>query len=265
MGRALRFSDARKWVIDVLTFVSIRLVGCRYSFQEVQNRQYSLAGHQDRRLEAALAIDVLLETARACYSSAVERRTFVTDKVKTLLTLNSGLLAVVAVFSPRVIEFDDVKVRILLYLGVLALVNAFLILWAFFDVRMEMLVSLEQSEVSLGKEDLQKSLINSYLKVQAAADNTANFLADLYKTARFFLMSGFFLVFLAISGAYFLSPTPSATERVIQSLRADPKMIDLLRGPRGERGEPGPKGDVGNRGPKGDKGENGRDFGSNSR
>jgi hypothetical protein len=84
---------------------------------------------------------------------------------------------------------------------------------------------------------------------------------DVYRTARFFALSAFLIMLLLVSLNYLFRPSSSNTEKVIQSLRSDPKLIETLRGPKGdqaekgERGLPGPKGEKGERGEKGEKGE----------
>jgi hypothetical protein len=67
---------------------------------------------------------------------------------------------------------------------------------------------------------------------------------------------GGILVFILYLTALSFSPSKgvSVEERVIQRLRADPQLLDLLRGPRGW---PGGRGPVGPQGPKGPRGEPG--------
>jgi hypothetical protein len=53
------------------------------------------------------------------------------------------------------------------------------------------------------KDKLKKHLINANHHAAREMDNTTDFLVDLYRTSRFFLMSGFVLLFVVFSHNYF--------------------------------------------------------------
>jgi hypothetical protein len=78
-----------------------------------------------------------------------------------------------------------------------------------------------------------------------------DYLADLYKTARFYFLWGFLVLFVVLTTKHFAGP-PRDAEKAIKQLRGDPKLIELLRGPKGDPGERGPQGA---RGERGDRGE----------
>jgi hypothetical protein len=255
MQRVLdNFFYLRKFVVDCLTFVSIRIYGIECTFADVKKRAYSHARHADLNLDDAKDLDTLLASAKDRFKDAIDRRAFVTDKAKTLITLNSALLAILAAFLPKAADFDSVSVSVLFYGGVLLLLNALVIMWVYFDIKGETVLELQQTEVGLDKDNLKKSLVNSYLQCQVGTDNVTDYLADLYKTARFLFLAGFLVVFVIFSVNYFSRSQSSDAERIIQQLRSDPKLIELLRGPRGERGD---KGEQGERGPQGDRGSQG--------
>jgi hypothetical protein len=195
-----------------------------------------------------------LASAKDRYKDALDRRTFVTDKTKTLITLNSALLAILAAFLPKPADFASWEVNVAFYAGVILLLNALIVMWMYFDIKNETLVDVKQDEVGLDKDNLKKSLINSYLRCQVDTNNGTDFLADLYKTARFFFLFGFIVIFIIFSSSFFTRTPSNETERILEQLRSDPKLIELLRGPRGDTG---PKGDQGEQGPKGEKGEKG--------
>lgn len=77
-----------------------------------------------------------------------------------------------------------------------------------------------------------------------------------YKTARFFFLLGFLIISDLFSVSYFTRSALTEAEKVIQQLRGDPKLIELLRGPKGEKGEGGPQGERGEKGEKGDPASN---------
>src|SRR6266851_3458129 len=248
---------ARKFVIDCVTFASIRLYGIECTFKDVQKRAYSQAQHINLNLDAAKDLDTLLASSKDRYKDAIDRRAFVTDKAKTLITLNSALLAILGAFLPKATEFDSLWVSLIFYGGVLLLLDALIVMWMYFDIKGETVLDLEQGEDMLDKENLKKSLINSYLRCQVDTNNITDFLADLYKTARFYFLFGFVVIFVIFSASYFFRSPSSEAERVIERLRSEPKLIELLRDPRGEQGKQGEKGPQGGGGPEGPQGTSG--------
>ena len=173
-----------------------------------------------------------------------------TDKAKTLITLNSALLAILTIFFPKITGFNSWWATLLFLLGIICLINAIIITWAYFDVQKSMNILLDQGTVDLDTDDLKKSIINSYRQCYMDTNNRTNFLVSLYMTSRFFFLSGFLIILIAFLGSYFFKLASNDTEKIIRELRSDPKLIELLRGPKGDTGERGPQGE------KGEKGEN---------
>jgi hypothetical protein len=184
-----------------------------------------------------------MATAKDCFKSATDRRNLVTDKCKTLLTLSSFILTISGLFLPKAFEFDPWWMRALFFVAGLFLLNAVTMLLIYFGVGAETTISLDQSEVHLEKDNLKKSLINLYLRCQVDADNRTDYLLDIYKVARFFSLLAFFIILLLLSVNYFSRSSSTDHEKVIQQLRSDPKLIELLRGPKGDKGEKGEKGE----------------------
>lgn len=252
-----KLAELRVYLMDRLTLASVRLYGIPCTLAEVKARAYTTNQHVNLNLDDAKDLDTLLSAAKDRLKDSADRRGFVNDKAKTLITLNSALLAVLAAFLPKATEFDALWFSALFYVGVLLLLNALVVMWVYFDIKSETVMVLGQSDAGLDKDNLKKSLINSYLQCQAGTDNVTDYLADLYKTARFFFLTGFVVVFAILSVSYFSGATSTSTEKVIQQLRADPKLTDLLRGPKGERGDPGLRGERGDQGPQGARGPQG--------
>lgn len=247
---------ARKWILDCITFLSIRLYGIECTFQDVATRAYSQNKHANRTLDDAKDLDTLLASAKDRFKDALDRRSFVTDKAKTLIALNSALLAILGAFLPKATALDSRWLSFSFYGGVLLLLNALIIMWMYFDIKGETVMEFQQQEVGLDKDNLKKALINSYL-CQVGTDNVTDYLADLYKTARFFFLSGFVIVFVIFSINYFSQSPSDDSERIIEKLRSDPKLIELLRGPKGDSGSKGEVGPQGARGPQGIQGSQG--------
>lgn len=251
------FFYARKFALDCLTFLSVRFYGIECTFADVTSRKYSLRQHLNLHLDGVQALDTLLESAKDRFRDAIDRRAFVTDKAKTLITLNTALLAILAALLPRAADFESLWIKIPVLAGVLLLLNALVVMWIYFDIKEETYVDLEQAQAHLVDDDLKKSLINDYLACQVGTDNVTDLLADLYKTSRFFFLSGFLVVFGVCSIGYLLRSHRSEAERIVERLRSEPKLIELLRGPKGDQGSQGPQGQAGPQGIKGTSGEKG--------
>lgn len=255
---------ARRNVIDTITFLSMRFYGPELSFDEVRKGRYNHKKHTDRDLVQAKDLDLLLAAAKECYKTAQDRRSVVTDKCKTLLTLSTFILAISGLFMPKTFEFDGWIARGLFFISGLFMADAVILLLVYFGVGSETTVTLDQDYVPLDKDDLKKALINDFLKCEVETDNRTDYLVNVYEAARCFAFAGFGMMLALVAYSY-LTRTPSGeAARVIQALRGDQRLIDLLRGPAGEQGPRGPEGPkgspgpIGPVGPKGDKGDVGR-------
>lgn len=196
-----RFYYARKWLMNGITWFAMRLYGVEITFAEVKARTYTKI-HKDRNLDKTNDVDSLLTEAKARLREAEERRAILTDKCKTLLTMGSFLIAAIGAFLPRTFDFPDVWLKIFFFLGVVCLFNALLVLWVYFDIGSETGMSIEQSLVDLDKENLKKSLVNSYLQVGADKDRRTDFLVDAYQAARFLFLTAFTIFVLLFSINY---------------------------------------------------------------
>jgi len=254
------FYWCRRGIAWLLAYCSLRAYGLEVSAKNVWHGTYSKRQHVDRNLEKAGDPPGLLATAKECLRNAQDRRSVVTDKCKTLLTVSSLLLALIGLFLPKSFAFDATWMRNIFFVAVAALLNTVTLLLVFFDVGKETEISLDQTDVELSSDDVKKNLINLHLKCQTDMENRTDYLVDLYKSARFFFLSAFTIVVLLFSVNFFSQSPTDETERIIERLRGEPKLIELLRGPKGEKGDKGGKGDrgeIGDTGAKGDRGEKG--------
>jgi len=169
-----------------------------------------------------------------------------------LLTVSALILAVVGLYLPKSFEFDLPWMRWLFVVAGLLLLNALTMLVIYIGVSIENTIALDQEEIGLSSDDLKKSQVNSYLLCQVAADNRTSFLLCIYQTARFFALFAFSLIIVLFLIGYITRSGTSDADKTIQQLRSDPRLIELLRGPRGDQGDRGPKGD---KGPQGQKSE----------
>lgn len=255
-----RFHWLRSSVVSGLAYCSMRLYGFEdFTYQDVKSGAYSRKDHQDLDLDESTNLDDLVTASRECFENATARRSAVTDKGKTLTTMSSLLLGLVGILLPKSFAFDSIEMRIVCFLAVLALLNTVTLLLVFFDVGKETQVLLNQDDVDLDHQDYKKSLINSYLRCKVDTDNRTDYLVDLYRSARFFFLVAFTTVVVLFSIRFAGSSPDDDTERVIHRLRGEPKLVELLRGPKGDRGALGTRGPKGDQGPSGPRGNAGKD------
>lgn len=234
-------------ILDLLTYLSIRLYGIEdCSLRDIRRGSYDNVSVDSHDLNHAKDLDSLLAESKALLNAANERRQVVTDKCKTLLTLGSLLLAIIGALLPKSFAFDSVWLRIICFVAVLFLLNTVVLLLVYFGVGHEQTVSLSQEEIELDAENLKKSLINQHFTCEAATDNRTDYLADVYKVARFFFMFAFFIVVILFAANYFSKVEENESAKLAERLRGNPELINMLRGPKGDKGD---KGDRGSSGP----------------
>lgn len=256
------FHWLRSFLVNGLAYCSLRVYGLDdFTFEDVKLGAYTQHQHENRELSNAQNLDTLVSASKGCFENANGRRAAVTDKCKTLLTMSSLLLGLVGILLPKSFAFDATWMRIVCFLAVLALLNTVTLLLIFFDVGRETEMSLDQDDVDLDSDNYKKSIINLYLRCQVDTDNRTNYLVDLYRSARFFFLLAFTVVVVLFSIQFMSSSPKNETELIIQRLRSEPKLIDLFRGPKGDKGNTGIQGSKGGRGdagaigPKGDAGK----------
>lgn len=95
--------------------------------------------------------------------------------------------------------------------------------------------------------------------IQAANSNMAviDFLVDCYRAALRYFLIALLLVPVVYAVAALLPRDSTTAEEVIESLRSDPALIQLLRGPQGVAGPSGATGPQGMQGPQGAAGPQG--------
>lgn len=234
------FYWTRKGVTTFLAYVSLRIYGSEVKWSSLWNEVFPSSAHSDLNCDKAQDLPTLLIVATEALHGAEARRAVITDKCKTLLTLSSLLLAVIGILLPKTLLSNPIWIKVAFFVSGLCLLNAILMLLVFFGVGREMVVTLDQKEVELPNDDLKKNLINLHLRCQVEMDNRTDYLVEVYKAARFFFLSAFSFV-AVIFFATFLTRQEDPTARIVRELRGDPKLIELLRGPRGEKGERGEK------------------------
>ncbi len=223
------FYWCRKGIAWLLAYCSLRAYGLEVSARNVWHGTYSNRQHVDLDLGQAGDPSGLLAMAKEGLKNAQDRRTVVTDKCKTLLTVSSLLLALIGLFLPKSFAFDAMWMQVVFFGAVMALLNTVTLLLVFFDVGKETEISLDQAYVEMSSDDVKKNLINLYLRCQTDTENRTDYLVDLFKAARFFFLSAFTIVVLLFSVNFFSESPNDETERIIQ----ERCLYSLSRGDRG--------------------------------
>ncbi len=246
---------ARRHVVTFLAYLTLRIYGKEIEYGDVMAGTFASRKPSPLSLEDAKDIDTLLEMSRGSVANAEKRRSGITDKCKTLLTLGSLLLGIIGLLMPKYLAFDSSWMRGLSIVAIAILFNAIIVLLVFFDIGQDMEVSLGQSDIPLDETNLKKSLLNRHLRCRVASENRTDYLVDVYRAARFCFLSALTIVaVLVLCGLLISSPADQAI-RTVREIRSDSTLINLLRGPKGEAGQKGERGERGVIGVKGDKGD----------
>jgi len=244
------FYRLRKVMTTAIAYASLYIFGSEVTWSDLWNEKFVSSTKTSRDLNGAKDLDLLLSEAKSYFATAETRRTAITDKCKTLLTLSSLLLTLVGVLLPK-LPLSSAWLQILFFVAAAALLNAVILLAIFFGVRRDMTMCLDPEEVSLGKDDLRKVLINNYFQCQSDLDNQNDYLVEVYKAARFFFLSAFTLLVVVFSLNFFHDSQNEQAKAVAKALRGDNTFLQSVHG---DKGEPGPKGDAGLKGDQGPKG-----------
>lgn len=232
--------------LDFVTLVFIRLYGIEdCTLKNVREGRYESEIYKPYDLNNAIALDDILAESKVALKTAADRRTTITDKCKTLLTLDSLLLAIVGALLPKSFEFNSRWMRVACFCAIIFLLGTIVLLLVYFAIGREQLVSIEQGDINLDAINFKKSLINGYRSCFISTNSRTDYLVDIYRVARSFFILAFIIIIFLFGISYFFS-APDDAERLSKELRANPNLIELLRGP---------KGDTGNKGDKGDKGD----------
>lgn len=253
------FYYARRHCVTFLAFITLRIYGKEIRYCELEAGSLESRKFEPLSLEDAQGLDLLLSDSKDSLAKAEGRRTVITEKCKTLLTLGSLLFGVIGLLLPKYLAFDSVWMRGLSALAIALLFNAIVLLLIFFDVGTEIVVVITQEDISLDEVNQKKSLLNQNLNCAVALDNRSDFLVELYLGARFCFLSALTIVAGLVLTSVVMNSPRDQTEHIVRELRTNPTLTNLLRGSKGDNGAKGDRGDQGIEGKQGLKGERGND------
>lgn len=235
-NRLVKFlKDAQNRIVWIL----MRRFDVECSLEEVCERRYIHPGKSDPRpdVTSVQAVDKVLEFARETYERAEKRKALIDDKNKVFLGISAILLPLITAIIPR-LPYPFVGILPLIFL----FVTAYLIL-IHFGVGIYTFPELKANQITGSEDEIKKLLIAEYYESANVNNDRLDFYVDLFRVARRSLMLGlFFLVVIAIHGAWPNASLNSEEERIVKKLRSDERLINLLRGPKGDPGPPGEPG-----------------------
>lgn len=253
-----KISDCTEGLLTKVRFIflyiilRISLISC--SLGEVKRSTYlddggptipDLSGLKDKGAE----LEFLIVRAEKSFEETFRRKAQVDDKVKTLLTLSALLMAVISAFLPRMSR----PILAAIPLGFLLLATFLFI--SYLGIGTTSTPGLQEDLISEGKHKAQQGLFVDLVKSSHYNNLRIDYLVDLYRAAtRVWLLALSLLVGIGVLESHRLAAGDPIEKKVIQSLRANPDLIQLLNGPSGPKGEQGTIGPQGMRGATGEAG-----------
>lgn len=246
-------------------YVSLLVSGQPVSRDAARQCRLPAERTQGFALEESGDVDGLLMTARENYQASLRQQSALAGRGTLLIV--AGVLGVFLGGLWIASLAGPVWPRILFTVAALLLVNSVLLLLGLSSSEPDGSPGLVETEIALDPVNLKKSRINTYVVEQAKVVGRTQYLARLLAAARTFAVAGF-LVLAGLVIARALTGRDADRASLAESIKNDPALAELLRGPRGERGEPGERGIAGlpgQPGKQGPPGERGADFASSKK
>jgi len=228
-----------------ILFFLLQICRIECSFEEVQKRKYksdaafkcpALPDNQEQ-------LSLILDLAKELKETSDERWTVIENKAKFLLTLTGSVVALSAIFLAKWGGAFVATILMVFFLG------AFFLLWEFYRVGSLSIIDIEDIAKAKNQTAQKKALILAYLQVEHFNRLKLDFLVDLYRASRRFMLV--VMIVTCLLGTLSFINRESFETRIIKEIRSNSDVIQLLTGPAGKPGERGPNGE---RGPQGDKG-----------
>ncbi len=233
----------------MLTFFLLSILNPDHRFDEVRARRMKDEKNEDKAKNNKGEV----EHARKYFEDAVKNSQVTDDKSKVLLTVASLLLAacagVAVIIEPKwAIVFPVIPI----------VISIFLVLDYFAVETFEML--------DYGKPEKEQA--EMYIECTKDRKESHYFKVGIYRASARALTIGVVLL-LSVFVYFVLAGGSSSDDKLLQTIKKNHDLQDLLRGPQGPVGSPGPigergvegaqgiQGPVGSTGPKGERGVEG--------
>lgn len=257
----LRSRLGAEWLSNRIFACIIRLVtGTHVRPSHVAQRRYNRTGSVAiREVRPRKVTEDAITLATLLHDESMKRVANVGSKVSTLLS-TSGIAVSATLTSLSLIGFPSSAFFYVAFVGTaLVFIVTLWFLFEFLAVGTSAVPCLDQDFLDSTKDEKRAELVQAFISATEQNDLRNNFLVDVYKAGRrlcaLSLVGAVLLVMIAVFSR------SGREERLVQKLRSDQELINLLQGPRGPQGpagKPGAPGEKGERGPVGERGEPGR-------
>ncbi len=190
--------------------------------------------------------------AKELFEESRSRISTVASKVGTLLTVTSiavsGTLTSLSLigFPSNLAFFAAFLVTIVVF------ISTGWFLFKFLAVGQISAPNIDQEFLDLTPEMTKAAYVRDLLAAADQNDLRNNFLVDIYRAGRRLCALSFACALGLV--VFAVADRIGREDRVIQKLRSDPQLLNLLRGPQGPPGTPGTAGSRGEKGERGDRG-----------
>nr|WP_128797404.1 collagen-like protein [Corallococcus coralloides] len=245
--RPVRKRRPRTSTTDIWIYRLLRACRINCSLREVIRRRYPKESYVYGDISSATEFGIkgALEVMQRIDQSETSRRSILDDKAKWLFALASALLTVLTGIMTRLPFWAG-------FLGVLAviplLLTGMLLLW-YFGINNRSVPDISDKLLSYPTEiAIRRIILRNWSSTVAYNAANNSFHVDLYRAARRLVSVAYILVSLTAVLAFLAS---TKKNNILEEVRGNPELTELLRGPAGVQGPAGPKGPQGEMGPTG--------------
>lgn len=225
-----------------LIYRLLRIFRVRCSREEVDNRAYADSGDSELKLPHPIdemALDLVLDEARASYEQQQRRLATIDEKVRTLLSLTSVML-------PLAIAFLSSAPPYAIIVPILFLLSTSVLLSDCLGVTKFNLVNTPECRTESNVEDLKRSLVGSYYLCSVKNHLVVDYRVDVFRAAlRSFLVALLTIGAIAIASPFFQSQDMAMEARIAKMLQDDARFRESLVGKQGPPGQQGVQGPIG--------------------
>lgn len=222
-------------LLSLLVYGTMRVFLIRCTWKQVEQGKYLRDSPRISSGATEIGLKYSLQIVREQATKESRRREIVDAKIQRLFAFGALLMPVASSVALTSSQFQPIGLLAAISLMVLMT----LALWHF-RVGISMSPTADQHLVTIRTE--REALIACVQSTKDANSHNAgvtDFHVDISRAAnRVVSFSAILLAIVAIV-LFFHPTTKPSTQQVIQSLRSDPDLLNLLRGPQGARGAPG--------------------------
>jgi len=242
--------DWLRYPIYRLTWAVLAVLNPGHSFKEVWDGKMESSEDQSKlKITDDTDPDFAFEQGKAAQEEEVARRAIVDDKSKVLLTISTLLLAGNAALLPHL------HPRWIGIMPLLPIMAAVFLILMYFRTSVVAVVNRNSVDWSDDPAKIKRMFAKEQFKCAADMELSNSFRVGIHRAARRAVILALFLVIPAVASAVF---TATDEESLINEVKSNAELRQLLQGPAGAVGPAGPAGEQGSAGPPGPRGPEGK-------